>query len=240
MRTVLHVAPHPDDESVGAPCTLLALRDAGARVVVATGGLGRPADHARRRRELAAACAAGGFELVLPEPPLALGSTDDLVAAERDLAGWAGGLVDELGADLVLSPHEHDAHPAHEATARAVRRAVAGARRPPTWWAWGFWSDLRAPTLLHACPAALVERAAAVLAHHGGEVARNDYVALLRAAGRLAAGRGVERVLGFGAPALPGVEHAELLTERTFAAGRWRRGRPRVDHLPYGRSPLVE
>jgi len=30
---VLHLAPHPDDEALGAPATLLALRDAGHRVI---------------------------------------------------------------------------------------------------------------------------------------------------------------------------------------------------------------
>jgi len=37
---VLHVAPHPDDEALGAPCTLLRLKDAGARVVVVACGRG--------------------------------------------------------------------------------------------------------------------------------------------------------------------------------------------------------
>ena len=233
MTTVLHVAPHPDDESVGAPCTLLRLRDAGARVVVVACGLGRPADHGRRRRELAAACATGGLELLVREPPAALGSGDDLAAAERVLAPWIAGLVERTGAALVVSPHEHDAHPAHEAVARAVAAGALASPRPPVWWSWGFWADLRAPTLLHPCPAPLVERAAAMLSRHTGELARNDYVAVLRAAGRRAAGIGVERVLGFGSPALDGVEHAELLTERYPTASGWRLGEPRIVERPH-------
>lgn len=228
MTTVLHVAPHPDDESVGAPCTLLRLADTGARVVVVACGLGRPADHPRRRRELAAACAAGGLELLVREPPVALGSRDDLAAAERLLTPWLADLIDASVADLVISPHLHDAHPAHETVARAVAAAVARSARRPVWWSYGIWADLRAPTLLHPCPPALVERAVAMLTHHAGELARNNYVAMVRSAGRLAAIRGVERVHGFGSAALPGVVHAELLTELGMVDGEWRLGRPRV------------
>jgi hypothetical protein len=56
---------------------------------------------------------------------------------------------------------------------------------------------------------------------------------MLRAAGRLNAVRGVERVLGFGAAALPGVLHAELLTELGRHGDAWRRGTPRVDPEPW-------
>lgn len=228
MTTVLHIAPHPDDESIGAPCTLLRLAASGARVVVVACGLGRAVDHDRRHRELTAACATGGLELLVRDPPAALGSRDDLAATERLLAPWIADLIDDHGADLVLSPHLYDAHPAHEAVARAVRDAVARSRRTPIWWSYGIWADLRVPTLLHPCPPALVDKAAAMLSCHVGELARNDYLALLRAAGLLAAVRGVERVLGFGAAALPDVRHAELLTELGYADGRWRLGVPRV------------
>lgn len=240
---MLHVAPHPDDESVGAPCTLLRLADAGARVVVVACGLGRPADHARRRGELAAACAAGGLELLVRDPPVALGSRDDLAAAERLLVPWLTDLIDGERADLVVSPHRHDAHPAHEAVARAVAAAVAGSARAPVWWSYGIWAELRTPTLLHPCPPDLVERAVAMLGHHAGELARNDYVAMVRAAGRLAAVRGIERVRGFGAAALPGVTHAELLTELAVVDGGWHIGRPRVADeptLPASWGPIVQ
>lgn len=232
MTTVLHVAPHPDDESIGAPCTLLRLADAGARVVVVACGLGRPAHHDRRRRELAAACASGGLDLLVREPPVALGSRDDLPAAERALAPWIAGLVDDLRADLVIGPHLHDIHPAHEAVARAVREAIRCSTRPPVWWSHAIWNDLRHPTLVVPHRPDVVERAITMLSCHRGEVARNDYVDMVRAAGRLAAIRGVERVLGFGSPALPGARHAELLTEVGLVAGRWRFGVPRVVSPP--------
>ena len=70
-----------------------------------------------------------------------------------------------------------------------------------------------------------------MLRHHEGEVARNDYVGMLHAAGRLNAIRGVERVLGFGTAALPAVEHAELLTELGWVDSCWRFGTPRVARI---------
>lgn len=232
MTTVLHVAPHPDDESIGAPCTLLRLAETGARVVVVACGLGRPAHHERRRRELAAACASGGLEMLVRRPPVALGSRDDLPAAERLLTPWISGLIDELRADLVIGPHLHDAHPAHEAVARAVREAIRGSSRPPVWWSHAIWNDLRHPTLVVPHGPEVVERAITMLSCHRGEVARNDYVDMVRAAGRLAAIRGVERVLGFGSHALPDARHAELLTEVGRIGGRWRFGLPRVATAP--------
>jgi len=232
MSTVLHVAPHPDDESLGAPCTLLGLAERGARVVVAACGLGRPDEHARRRAELEAATSAAGFELVVRHPPAAF-STAEPGALCRELVPWVGELIDRHDAALVVGPHYYDARPAHELVAQVVAEAVRTAARPPVWWAWGIWADLRAPTLLVPCPERLVERALAVLAHYEGENARNDFPTMLRAAGRLNAVRGVERVLGFGAAALPGVHHAELLTELGRHGDGWRRGTPRVDPEPW-------
>lgn len=232
MTVVLHVAPHPDDESIGAPCTLLQLAATGARVIVVACGLGRPADHDRRRQELDAALRVAGHELVVREPPAALSSTDDLAAARAALAPWLVSLMNFYGADLVVAPHLRDAHPAHEAVAHAVQDAIPRARRPPVWWAWAIWAELPRPTLLVPAAPALVERAVAALACYRGELDRMDYVRMLRATGELAAVRGVERVLGFGAAGLPGVRHAELLTELGWVGRRWRFGRPRVDPVP--------
>lgn len=232
MPTLLHVAPHPDDESIGAPCTLLRLADTGFRVIVVACGMGRPADHERRRREVVAATGAGGFELVVRDPPAALSSGDDLHLAREALTPWLVELLATYRADIVVGPQLHDVHPAHEIVARAVRDAIQRSARPPVWWSWGIWADLRRPTLLVPCSPELVERAITMLRCHEGEVARNDYIAMVRAAGRLAAIRGVERVLGFGATALLGVEHAELLTELGWVSGRWRFGPSRVSRTP--------
>ncbi|MGE3285340.1 MAG: PIG-L deacetylase family protein [Pseudonocardia sp.] len=228
MPTVLHVAPHPDDESIGAPCTLLQLADAGHEIVVVACGLGRPADHARRRAELAAATAEAGFRLLVREPPEPVGSRDDLGAARRALSPWITDLIDGYGAIAVVGPQLHDVHPAHEAVARATRDAITAAARPPVWWTWGIWADLPVPTVLVECPDALVTRAEAMLAHHRGELARNRYLDQVRAARTLAATRGYERVAGFGATLPPGLRQAELLTELGWDGASWRFGPRRV------------
>ena len=94
MPVVLHVSPHPDDEALGAPATLLMLRRAGWRVVNAVVSLGRPDDHARRRSEAVEAARRAGFELRL---------TDDESRIEDRLRS----LLDELAPALVLSPSPH-------------------------------------------------------------------------------------------------------------------------------------
>ena len=71
-----------------------------------------------------------------------------------------------------------------------------------------------------------------MLTWYAGEIARNDYPDMLRAAGRLAAIRGAELVQGFGSAALPGVRHAELLCETGWIGGRWRFGVRRVAEQP--------
>jgi LmbE family N-acetylglucosaminyl deacetylase len=48
VLTALHIAPHPDDELLGAGGTLLRLCDSGWTVVNLACSLGRPADTVRR------------------------------------------------------------------------------------------------------------------------------------------------------------------------------------------------
>lgn len=104
---VLHLAPHPDDELIGAPATLMALRDAGWRVVNQACGLGSdPSRRAARAEELREACRRAGFELRLPEDP-----TGTLVADA----------LEELRPAVVVSPDPGDRHPAHEQVATATR-----------------------------------------------------------------------------------------------------------------------
>jgi LmbE family N-acetylglucosaminyl deacetylase len=45
VLTVLHLAPHPDDEVLGAGATLLGLREAGHRVINLACSRGRPDQH---------------------------------------------------------------------------------------------------------------------------------------------------------------------------------------------------
>jgi LmbE family N-acetylglucosaminyl deacetylase len=105
---VLSVIPHPDDECLGAPATLLALRDAGWEVVVQC----RARQEGRRAAELEEACRRLGFAL-LP----------------------ASALLDVAGYDLVAGPSPHERHPTHVRVFEEVREARPA--RWWQWGLWG-------------------------------------------------------------------------------------------------------
>ena len=219
VQTALHVSPHPDDEILGCGATLLALRSAGWRVVNLACSLGRPGDHDRRRAELDAAVAVLGIEGMVALPPVAMSSGDDLEAAEQRVATVIGEAASELRADLLLSPHPNDGHPAHALVGRAVRDAATTC---PRWWAWGLWRDVQTPNRYVPYGDEALARLTQALSCHAGEVARNPYTDLLPARARVAAILGSELVHGFGTgPAAPD-PYADLLEERVRSEdGSW-------------------
>jgi hypothetical protein len=105
---VLSVAPHPDDECLGAPATVLALRDAGWEVAVQC----RTRQEDLRAAELEEACRRLGVAL-LP----------------------AGAPLDVSGYDLVVGPSPHERHPAHVRVHDEIRDAAP--RRWWQWGLWG-------------------------------------------------------------------------------------------------------
>lgn len=124
-------------------------------------GLGAEVDYmALRRGEDAAAAAALGILDVrwlglLEAPHRGYGSAAALFGAEgtgdqvwREIAGLAGGLVAELGADVVLVPQGLGGHVDHRQVIRGVRAAVGGERL-------GYWRD--APYAMRAGGVAGVE-----------------------------------------------------------------------------------
>jgi len=196
--------------------TLLGLRDAGHRVINLAVSLGSdPSERERRRAEVEEACARAGFELVVHDGPL----------DEPALRAAVLSLAEREGVDLLISPSEEDRHPAHEPVGRAARDvAVAAGLR---WWAWGLWGELRAPTLYFGFGEAMLVRAQHVLAAHAGELARNDYLQLLRDRAGAARVLGAERVFGWGAAVRP-ERFAELLSEHVSRGGELVPGPPRV------------
>lgn len=130
--SLLVLAAHPDDETIGAG-RLLADHTGPARCVTLTAGErchGESADAAQvartRLREWGAALAVLGAEPVeTPRWPDAGLSGHEREAAEA-LAGWAA------GADAILAPWRHDPHPDHEAAGR-VGAAVARRAGTPLW-----------------------------------------------------------------------------------------------------------
>lgn len=225
---VLHVSPHPDDELVGAPATLMALRDAGHEVVNLALSLGRPDDHDRRRAEVEEACERAGFRLIVTEPPIAMSATDNRAAAEERVRWQLGMALDGAERpDLVVGPSPHDVHHAHELTGRAIRDVLSARDDAPPWWMWAIWGDLPFPTIVTTFDdgrAAEIEQA---LSAHEGEMARADHRVHVEARGRLTAVTAAEKVFGFGAPALA-AGRAEVVTEVVRDDGEWLLGSPRA------------
>lgn len=139
-RRALIVAPHPDDEAIGAWALMRRLLQSGARVdllVVSDGSASHPASRAwpvprlvaERRRETRRAMAALGLS---PSRVRFLGMPDGgLSAAERRLQRQLGRAVLRRAApDLIVGPTADDAHADHRAVASAlVRLPRRGERR---------------------------------------------------------------------------------------------------------------
>lgn len=221
VKTVLHLSPHPDDELIGAPATIMALRDAGYRIVNLACSLGRPEQRARREAELREACRRARFEIRVPDDPVSLSWGDDLAAAQAELTRLILEAVEEEAPAIVASPHPHDRHHAHEAVARAARDALTlcGAA-PPRWWMWGLWGDLPLPTIATDFDGVRLDEILAALGAYVGELERNDYRRLVRGRAEMNASLGAELVFGFGSPGT-GADYAELVTEVALVDGRW-------------------
>jgi len=179
------------------PATLMALRDAGWHVVNLACGLGRPAQHQRRRAEVEEACRRAGFELLPCEPPLPLSSGDDLAASEETLVKLLGAVLPALDPALVCAPSPHDGHHAHEVVGRAAYRALEAHPGPtPPLWLWGVWADLPFPTMITPFDRARLAEIKHALAAHASELARLPLDRMVEARAVLAAGVGEERVHG--------------------------------------------
>jgi LmbE family N-acetylglucosaminyl deacetylase len=227
-NTALHVAPHPDDELLGAPATLMALRDAGWRIVNLACSLGRPADAPRRRAELTEACRRAGFELVIPDPLPSLGENDELTLARARLATEIQRAAASLGADLILGPCPDDAHHGHQVAGRAIVDAVESRGEPAQLMFWSLWRDPRAPNLLVPFSSSRLAEIRSALAAHAGELERNRFDRLLEGRAMAQAVLGPERIFGHGGRGIA-ESYAEVLTHMSWSpADGWRRAAPRV------------
>ena len=235
MPTVVHIAPHPDDEALGSPGALLHLLDRGWRVVNVFASLGVPGQWARRRAEAVEASRRANFEAVFLNPPLRISQRDDLALATDRVAVELPPIVAEHGASVVVSPSPHDVHHGHESVARGVQRAMAAL--PPTvrWWMWSVWSDLPAPNVFYPFGEADLARMLHILGAYTGELERNDYRRLLTGRSISAAVVGSERVFGFGSPAASTLPYAEMLTEVRRIDDHWMASE--AHHLDEGPLP---
>jgi LmbE family N-acetylglucosaminyl deacetylase len=199
---VLHVSPHPDDELIGAPATLFALRDAGAEIVNLACSLGSDAAVAEvRRAELGEACRRAGFALRFGDPAEALR---------------------EDAFDLVVGPSPHDRHPAHLRVARQILAA-----EPARWWMWGVWGELAHPTTVTGFGEERLREIHHALEAHASQLARNDFRRLVMGRAVAAAVLAAEQVFGFGAPGIV-TPYAEMTCEVVREGAAWRLGARRL------------
>jgi LmbE family N-acetylglucosaminyl deacetylase len=141
QRSALVLAPHPDDETIGAGATIARKVAAGTpvRVVVAADG-----NDSTRRAECREACR----RLGLPDDALTfLGLPDGALAAhETAMRDAIGSAVEEFAPAELIVPSAVDTHPDHRALAAIVARLAAEELRGaqvlsyPIWfwnrWAW--------------------------------------------------------------------------------------------------------
>jgi LmbE family N-acetylglucosaminyl deacetylase len=241
---VLHVSPHPDDEVLGAPATLMALRDAQHDVLNLACSFGSTRE-AERRAELVAALKVARFQWRETSRPIGISRSDDLEIAQTDLAQEIVTLIEGDAVELVVSPSPHDGHHGHEVVGRATLEAIAGLDEPPVLWMWGLWSDLPFPTLFVPFDDARLAEVIRCLEQHTGEIARSDYRAVVGGRSRALRVLGVERIFGFGEPKADGPyrhllcdarPNAEVLTEAIRADDDWFLGVPRI---PDFHNPLA-
>jgi LmbE family N-acetylglucosaminyl deacetylase len=165
------VAPHPDDEVLGAGGILAMLAGAGARlrlVAVTDGERSDPgADPVTLARTRAAESAAAlGLLGVQRAEVVRLRLPDTgLMEHEPELAQLLAGLC--RGFEVCLAPWESDAHADHEAAGRAARRVHDHVLSYPVWmWHWAAPADPDVPwerAVSVPLPAAAVTRKAAAI-----------------------------------------------------------------------------
>lgn len=138
VRHAVIVAPHPDDEAIGAYGLIRRLRARGARVrvIVVTDGTeshpgslrwSAPKLAAWRRRESRAVLAGIGVDA---RAVTFLGLADGTLPAmqRRDSTALRRAIVVPQGCDLLVLPARDDDHPDHRAVAAACGRLPVGRR----------------------------------------------------------------------------------------------------------------
>lgn len=138
VRRAVIVAPHPDDEVIGAAALIDALRERGCDVrviVVSDGAASHPASRQWPRRRLVAARRQESLRAlrrltVLPGKVRFLGLPDGALGTREGLCRRAlHAMLARVRADLVVGPATDDAHPDHQAVAAALRQWQPGVRR---------------------------------------------------------------------------------------------------------------
>jgi LmbE family N-acetylglucosaminyl deacetylase len=219
-------SPHPDDECIVGGLALRLLREAKWNVINVAVTLGskkgrRPA----RRRELQNACAALGFDLIVPREQglehITLKSCRQNRAHWKAAAKIIAGILAEQRPRVIFVPHENDWHPTHVGThflvLDALKTLPAGFQCHVV--ETEFWGPMTDPNLLVELGVAEVGDLVAALAYHVGEMRRNLYHARLPAWMIDNVRCGAERVGGQGGAA-PDFAFGTIYRLRKWSRGR--------------------
>jgi LmbE family N-acetylglucosaminyl deacetylase len=226
---VLIFSPHPDDECITGGLALRLLREARWNVINVGVTLGsNRARQAARRRELRNACAALGFQLIVPgERGLEHISPESRAknpARWRAAVNMIAGILAEQKPRVIFAPHENDVHPAHVGTHWLVLDALKMLPRSFACFVveTEFWGQMAHPNLLVEVGAKDLADLIAALSFHAGEVKRNAYHARLPAWMIDNVRRGAELVGGRGAKA-PNFTFATIYRLQKWRGGKlWR------------------
>ena len=233
---VVVCSPHPDDEALVGALPLRLRRECGATVTNCAITLGSNAGQRPRRwRELQAACAALGFELIIANPP---GGFDHINLDNRKnhAEDWAAkvrllsAVLEKEAPDAIFAPHAEDFNTTHIGTHYLVADALGDylertGRGPLPFFETEFWHQNSRPNLMVGVSAEDEATLIMATAEHGDEVRRNPYH--LRHPSRMIENvrLGAEVVGGQGGAA-PDFPFAELY-RLVFMAGRnWVAPRP--------------
>ncbi len=150
-KSVLVLAPHPDDEVIGCGGTLGLYHEAGARVFVAYMTDGRKGSPTYREEELVGIRereAAESSEVLGIDRIFFLGARDGELSRSPTAASKLSGILAETRPEAVFLPFLLDGHPDHVSTNDVFAAASRG--RPPSFTCYGYevWTPLALPNLL--------------------------------------------------------------------------------------------
>jgi LmbE family N-acetylglucosaminyl deacetylase len=161
------IAPHPDDEAIGPGGTLIAARNAGARIAV-----GFATDAGGRRGEAEAACADLGAAAHFFGHRARAIPVD--ARSARELAAW----IDGFAPSALFLPFLADDHPDHRRASEwllAAARAGGLAGRPEIW-AYQVYTSMPCTTLVDITGAAEAKRA--LIARHESQIRTRDWASI--------------------------------------------------------------
>jgi LmbE family N-acetylglucosaminyl deacetylase len=183
---VVYCAPHPDDEVLSGALAFRFRLDSGAKVTNIAITLGSDKQQRPRRlRELTSACAAAGFDLVIPLDPSGFDHVTESNRSEKPKE-WAEKvdalreIFDRENPDAVFAPHAHDFNSTHLGTHWLAVDALAGhlerkTRDPVLLIETEFWHQMERPNLMVGLTRELVAAQLVAVAEYGGEMTRNPY-----------------------------------------------------------------